>query len=109
MFIAQSATEFRECNGTVRSWRAHRQLFRDSQGADETVAMLAKVRASLGGPTSSRLTSVQASHTPNGTFIACLSDTKFERGHAEEKFTWRIEGGKARLYAYTIASPSLAP
>jgi hypothetical protein len=42
-----------------------------------------------------------------GVFIQAIYQTHFEKGDAQEDFTWRVEAGTPRLMGYQISSPLL--
>jgi uncharacterized protein DUF4019 len=82
-------------------------LFMVSNSRDSTIAMLTRVRRKLGAVRASEPAGVQVNVMPQGTFIVAQFRTRFEKGEAQEKFTWIIHEGKSQLAGYFVDSPLL--
>ncbi len=80
--------------------------FQKSMRAESRVFFV-RIRKTLGTPRRSRPISVHVNHMPAGTFIAAQYETSFEKGDAQEDFTWRIQEGKPLLLGYHVSSPLL--
>jgi hypothetical protein len=81
--------------------------FYQSVGVEARRAYLARIRSTLGAPVSSSPINVHVDHMPAGTFLSARYQTHFEKGEAQEDFSWRIENGRPYLVAYSAASPLL--
>jgi len=81
--------------------------FRKAISAETSRGYFARIRRKLGMPRFSQLTNIQVNHTPSGTLIAARFRTTFDRGDAEEIFTWSVQDGSPRLAEYFINSALL--
>jgi hypothetical protein len=81
--------------------------FLNSTGAQTAHAFLVRIRTKLGSPVLAKAIDIRVNHMPKETFIIAKYRTGFEKGTADENFTWRVREGKPRLMAYFINSPLL--
>ena len=79
--------------------------FQKAMSKDTYLAFFARIRRKLGTPISSKPTSIFVNHVPGATLIVAQFQTKFDKGDAQENFTWRVDNGKPRLLGYQIGSP----
>jgi hypothetical protein len=103
----------RAADGFHQSLKAHADgtiavdvapAFYEVVGMEARRTYLARIRSTLGAPVSSSLLNVHVDHMPAGTFLSARYQTHFEKGDAQEDFSWRIENGRPYLVAYTAAS-----
>jgi hypothetical protein len=87
-----------------------------AQGTDELkrttteqkfTAVLAAVDRKLGSVKESKKGGWNVNWTPTTTTVTVAYKTQFERGSGDERFVFRISGGKAQLASYTIDSTEL--
>jgi hypothetical protein len=81
--------------------------FRKSMSDDAGPVFFSRVSNILGAPISSKPVTVRENHMTAGVFIQAIYQTHFEKGDAQEDFTWRVEAGTPRLMGYQISSPLL--
>jgi hypothetical protein len=74
-------------------------------GDDAGRVFFSRVTNILGAPVSSNPISVFENHVPAGVFIQARYHTHFEKGDAQEDFTWRVEAGTTHLAGYQVSSP----
>jgi hypothetical protein len=79
--------------------------FRRSMGGDAGRVFFSRVSDTLGAPVSSNPIGVRENHMPAGVFIQASYNTHFEKGDAQENFTWRVDAGTLHLAGYQINSP----
>jgi hypothetical protein len=79
--------------------------FRRSMGADAGRLFFSRVTTILGAPVSSSPIGVRENHMPAGVFVQASYHTHFEKGDAQEEFTWRLEAGTPHLAGYQVSSP----
>ncbi len=82
--------------------------FRKSMNAETGGTLFARIRRKLGSPRVSKPISIRVNRMLTGTFIVAQFETSFDKGDAQENFTWRLQDGKPRLDAYSVNSPLLA-
>jgi hypothetical protein len=111
--ISLARAAVNEFHGRLKS-RQFERIFADAtpdyqraMSAEASQAFFVRMSTSLGSPVSCQVTRVQVNHMPRGTLIVVQAETKFDRGSAQEQFTWRVEGQGTRLVAYTASSPDL--
>jgi hypothetical protein len=76
-------------------------------GDQDTIKFLQAVHTKLGNAGASNLQNIRVNATPNGTFVVTQHTTAYDRGSAQETFTWKKSNGALRLYAYHIESNAL--
>ena len=74
-------------------------------GDDAGRVFFSRVSNTLGAPVSSNPITVRENHMPAGVFIQAIYQTHFEKGDAQENFTWRVEAGTPHLEGYRVSSP----
>ena len=74
---------------------------------EEFVAYLAAVHRKLGNSHSSDKKNWSVAYKATGSFVVLVYTTAFDRGRAEEKFTYRLKDGRALLAGYRIYSTAL--
>ena len=93
---------------------AYQQIYDDatpefqSHGARaNTLSFLQKVHATLGNEHQTKMTGFFVNRTTRGTLAVVIHSTTFDRGTAQEQFTWRTSGADATLVEYRINSDKL--
>jgi len=74
---------------------------------EDLIKFFASVHTKLGNAGDHTLTNLRIDSNTNGTFLIAHYSTTFERGAAEETFTWVSSGNTLRLYGYNIQSNAL--
>jgi len=72
-----------------------------------TLSFLQKVHATLGNEHQTKMTGFFVNRTTRGTLVVLTHSTTFDRGTAQEQFTWRTSGADAKLVGYRINSDKL--
>ncbi len=88
-------------------WKETSPMFRKSGSEKEFQQLLAAVHRKLGKVQSSKQNNWRMNTTPQGTFVMVARDTKFEKGSAQESFTYVREGEELLLAGYNINSAAL--
>jgi hypothetical protein len=81
--------------------------FKKRTTVERSTASFDQIRTKLGKPNISQPTNIQIKHMPAGKIIVIQFQTRFEKGNAQETFTWRIEASMPRLISYSVSSPLL--
>jgi hypothetical protein len=69
---------------------------------EETLRFFETVRARFGNEHQTKVKRFFVNRTLNGTYVIMIYSTTFDRGSAEERFTWRTHGTEAKLVGYRI-------
>jgi hypothetical protein len=88
-------------------WQEANEGFTSSLKHDQLLKFLQGVHTKLGSADSESLLSLNASATPNGTFVTTRYNTQFANGPAVETFTWVKSAGALKLYGYNVQSNAL--
>ena len=81
--------------------------FRQGENHDEMVKLLRAIHTKLGNATAESMTNLHVNANTNGTFVVTTYDSIFEKGKAQETFTWLKSGRALKLYGYNIQSNAL--
>ena len=81
--------------------------FQSDASKEDILKLFEAVHRKLGNTKSQNLSFWNVNTTTNGFFITVVYDTSFERGSAQENFTWVKEGNKLSLVGYHIQSNAL--
>jgi hypothetical protein len=81
--------------------------YQKSMTLETNRAFLSRLRRKLGELRSSQPANIQVNHTPNGTWVTAVYRSQFEKGDAQETFTWSVRAGQAHLAGYAVNSPLL--
>jgi hypothetical protein len=82
--------------------------FRNSQSADEIIAILQRAKQNFGAFKSATRRSWGFNSNNGVTNIKLKYDSAYERGSAVEEFIYRMTGDKALLISFDIMSPETA-
>lgn len=88
-------------------WKETSPVFRKATSEKEFQQLLAAVHRKLGKVESSEQNNWRMNTTPQGTFVMIARNTKFEKGAAQETFTYKREGEELLLAGYNINSAAL--
>ena len=78
--------------------------FQQSGNKQETLKFFRAVRNKLGYAQESHLVNIMVQSTTAGTFLIGIYTTKFDRGDAQERFTWLRKGARLILQGYNVES-----
>jgi hypothetical protein len=78
--------------------------FREKDKHDELIKLLQAVHTKLGDVKAESFGNITVNAGTDGTFIVTSYSSTFERGMAEETFTWLKRAGGLELYTYHIES-----
>jgi hypothetical protein len=88
-------------------WAETAPMFRSTTDRKQLDALLLAVNRKLGKVVGTEQVGWQANTTTQGSFIVLQMQTKFERGPAQETFTFKREGEDLKLAGYNINSTAL--
>jgi len=74
-------------------------------GGEAGRVFFSRINSVLGAPVSSTSVGVRENHMPAGIFIQANYRTHFEKGDAQEDFTWQVDGKAVHLAGYQVTSP----
>lgn len=81
--------------------------FSQPENRDKLIKLLGAVHRKLGDATAESMTYIHVSATTHGTFLTTTYSSTFEKGKAEETFTWLKSGSALKLSGYNIQSNDL--
>jgi len=83
------------------------EAFSQSEQRDDLLHFLESIHQKLGNAGADKQTNVRVNATTGGTFVTVQFTTQFDRGQADETFTWRKSGSTLKLYQYNVNSRAL--
>jgi len=77
---------------------------RDTASRDQFISMMQGLNQKLGVCGTADRKGFNVNYTTGGTFVAMVYSRKCANTSLEERFDWRIEGGRASLHGYHFKS-----
>jgi hypothetical protein len=81
--------------------------FKAVTSRNEMIALLQMVSSKMGVCGDAERLGFKVNYLTSGTFVAMQYKRKCANGPVQENFNWRVEDGKAVMYAYRANSPLL--